>query len=195
MVLLQQTLCKPSKTEFLIIGTPKQCSKISASPISFCQNLIQPSDSCHNLGIIFDSDLSLKKHISSVCQTFSLQIRQLSQIRSSLDTNSAVIFANSLVSLRLDYCNSLFFGLLKSSLHCLQLVQNSLACVVCPSVRRCHHITPTLRKLHWLPIQARITFKIACLTFKTLSNGQPSYLSELLTPVRPLHLFVFIALF
>jgi len=174
----------PSKTEFLIIGTPKQRSKISASSVSFCQNLIQSSDSCRNLGVIFDSDLSLKKHISSVCQTSFLQIRQLRQIRSSLDTNSAVILANSLVSSRLDYCNSLFFGLPKSSLHRLQLVQNSLARVVCPSVRRCHHITPTLRKLHWLPIQARITFKIACLTFKTLSNGLPSYLSELATPVR-----------
>jgi hypothetical protein len=59
-----------------------------------------------------------------------------------------------------------------------------LARVVFSSVRRCHHITPTLRKLHWLPVEARITFKIACLTFKTLSTGLPSYLSELLTPVR-----------
>ena len=35
----------PSKTEFLIIGTPQQRSKLSAQIISFCQNLIQSSDS------------------------------------------------------------------------------------------------------------------------------------------------------
>src|SRR5207245_6270381 len=45
-----------------------------------------------------------------------------------------------------------------------------------------HHITPTLRQLHWLPIPQRITFKIAFITFKTLHHKQPTYLAELLTP-------------
>ena len=60
-------------------------------------------------------------------------------------------------------------------------MQNSLARVVDPSVRRHHHITPALKKLHWLPIHQRIHFKIATLTFKTLQNFLPSYLSDLLT--------------
>src|SRR5207245_8153345 len=68
------------------------------------------------------------------------------------------------------------------SLNRLQLVQNALARVVVQSVRRNHHITPTLRQLHWLPIPKRITFKIAFITFKTLHHKQPSYLAELLTP-------------
>src|SRR5207245_1510621 len=68
------------------------------------------------------------------------------------------------------------------SLNRLQLVQNALARVVVPSVRRNHHITPTLRQLHWLPIPKRTTFKIAFITFKTLHYKQPSYLAELLTP-------------
>ena len=58
----------------------------------------------------------------------------------------------------------------------------ALARVVVPSVRRNHHITPTLRQLHWLPIPQRITFKIAFITFKTLHHKQPAYLAELLTP-------------
>ena len=35
----------------------------------------------------------------------SLDIRQIRQVRSSLDINSAIILANSLVSSKLDYCN------------------------------------------------------------------------------------------
>jgi len=31
------------------------------------------------------------------------------------------------------------------------------------SARRCDHITPLLRQLHWLPVQRRVEFKIACL--------------------------------
>ena len=128
-----------------------------------------------NLGVIFDSDLSLTKHISATCKSCFYQIRQLRQIRPSLDKSSAITLANSLVSSKLDYCNSLYFGLPKSSLHRLQLVQNCLARAISPSVKKYDHISPVLRELHWLPISERITFKIATLTFKTINNRQPSY--------------------
>ena len=36
-----------------------------------------------------------------------------------------------------------------------------------------------LQELHWLPVDKRIDFKIATLTFKVLENIQPTYLSEL----------------
>src|SRR3981081_1708295 len=54
-----------------------------------------------------------------------------------------------------------------------------------PIIKRTDHITPTLRKLHWLPISQRIVFKIAALTYKTLHYKQPSYLSNLLQHYRP----------
>jgi hypothetical protein len=127
----------------------------------------------------------MKKHISSICQSSFYHIRQLRQVRSSLDSNSAIILANSLVSSKLDYCNSLFYGLPASSLNRLQRVQNALARVVVPSVKRHHHISPTLKELHWLPIKQRIDFKIASITFKTLQSRQPSYLFEHLTPHVP----------
>ena len=56
--------------------------------------------------------------------------------RSSLDRSSAIVLANSLVSSKLDYCNSFFYGLPDLSLHRLQLVQNALARVVVPTVLR-----------------------------------------------------------
>ena len=77
------------------------------------------------------------------------------------------------------------FELPNSSLNRLQRVQNSLARVVVPSTKRFDHITPTLLKLHWLPVHKRITFKIATLTYKTLHNKQPSYLHDLLHSYNP----------
>ena len=85
----------------------------------------------------------------------------------------------------LDYCNSLYFGLPERSLDRLQRVQNSLARAVVPSVHRFDHITPTLNKLHWLPVRKRIIFKIATITFKILKNNQPTYLRDLVTPLVP----------
>ena len=148
----------PSKTEFLIIGTPQQRSKLTATTLTFQGTLLTPADSTRNLRFSFDKDLSAKAHISSVCKSSYFQIRQLRQVRSSLDKNSAIILANSLVSSKLDYCNSLYYNLPAVSLDRLQKVQNALSRVVVPSVRRHHHITPTLKTLHWLPIRQRISF-------------------------------------
>src|SRR6266581_3214996 len=54
-------LClNPSKTEYIIIGSPYHRSKISSTAISISGNQIKPVTSARNLGIIFDSDLSLR---------------------------------------------------------------------------------------------------------------------------------------
>ena len=43
------------------------------------------------------------------------------------------------------------------------------------------HITPVLAELHWLPVAARIDFKIATITFNLLTTERrPNYLRELL---------------
>ena len=42
-----------------------------------------------------------------------------------------------------------------------------------------------LRELHWLPVQARITYKVALLGFKCYKLGVPPCLSSLLEQYRP----------
>jgi hypothetical protein len=108
-------------------------------------------------------------------------------MRSSIDTNSAIIRANALVSSKLDYCNSLYYSpkFPTAATKRLQRIQNSLARAVVPSVGYTDHITPTLRRLHWLRIVDRIMYKIAALTYKTLHYKQPTYLFELLHPTIP----------
>ena len=86
-----------------------------------------------------------------------------------------MLLANSLVSSRLDYCNSLLFGISKSNLGKLQRIQNSLARIVSRTLKF-EHITPVRRCLHWLPIKERIHFKICLLVYKTLHYNQPTYL-------------------
>ena len=88
-----------------------------------------------------------------------------------------------MLSSRLDSCNSLLYDHPDSLVHSLQLVQNSLARVVIPETNRNYHITPVLKKLHWLPIKQRVTYKIALLTYKIFAIKQPSYLFDLMTPL------------
>src|SRR5208282_855824 len=70
----------------------------------------------------------------------------------------------------------------------LQRIQNSLARIVTGSSRT-DSITTVLAKLHWLPIQSRIQFKLAVTTYTALTTQQPSYLADLLqhhVPIRQL---------
>ena len=86
---------------------------------------------------------------------------------------------------RLDYCNSLLAGLHDNKLNKLQRTQNHAARIV---PRKPRHVSATslLRALHWLPVKARIQYKIACLCFQCLShNTMPPYLSDLLHPYQP----------
>jgi len=63
------------------------------------------------------------------------------------------------ISSRLDYCNSLLYGVTQP----VQSVQNAAARLL-TGTRRGEHISPVLRQLHWLPVQRRVDFKLACLS-------------------------------
>ena len=58
----------------------------------------------------------------------------------------------------------------------IQSVQNAAARLV-TGTRRCEHITPALRQLHWLPVRQRIQYKLASLAFRALSGLAPDHLA------------------
>ena len=88
------------------------------------------------------------------------------------------------ISSRIDNCNSLFRGLPVAEIEKLQRVQNAAARLLTGS-KRTEHITPTLRNLHWLPVEHRIKFKTALLVYKALNGMSPSYIKELVVPYTP----------
>ena len=90
----------------------------------------------------------------------------------------------SLVISRLDYGNSLLCGITAKELRNLQAVQNRAARLI-TLTRSTSHITPTLQALHWLPVSARIDFKVLVLIYKALSDSAPSYIRDLLTVHQP----------
>ena len=134
-----------------------------------------------NLGVVFDSNFTFSDRVSQVIKSTRVHARDLYRICPFLDHKTSVLLANALVSSRLDDCNSLFLSLTDFELRRLQLVQNSLCRVVtCPS--KFSHITPQLKKLHWLPVKYRVQFKIGLITYKILNQGQPIFLRGLIHP-------------
>ena len=85
---------------------------------------------------------------------------------------------------RIDYCNSLFAGLSNDKITKLQHIQNNAARLVLKQPKR-HHINPVFKDVHWLPIKARIDYKVALLCFKSLNNNAPAYIKDLIVPYTP----------
>ena len=55
---------------------------------------------------------------------------------------------------------------------------NSWKYVDAQRTRRGDHISPVLRQLHWLPVQKRVDFKLACFVYSSLSGQAPPYLAD-----------------
>ena len=89
----------------------------------------------------------------------------LHNIRNYLSLDAAETLINLFASSRIDYCNSLLYGLPKFQLEKLQRVQNAAARLVVKQ-NKFLHIAPVIIQLHWLPFLFRINFKILLLTLK-----------------------------
>ena len=91
-------------------------------------------------------------------------------------------WSETLVSSRLDYCNSLFRSLSSLNMRKLQCIQNTLARIV-TNCNKYTRASPILKRLHWLPVESRCIFKTATLVYKFLHSDHPSYFGPLL-PTR-----------
>ena len=102
-----------------------------------------------DLGIIIDRELSFESHVTAVCRAGYNQLRQLRSVVRSLSVHATKTLVQAFISCRLDYCNSLLYGINDGLIRRLQSVQNAAARLVTGAGRR-DHITPVLRQLHWL---------------------------------------------
>ena len=117
------------------------------------------SSTVYDLGFLLDSQLTTKDHVSALCRSCFWQQRQLRLVRSSLTSDTAKTLVHAFVSSRLDYCNSLLYGVGDGLLKKLQAVQNAASRIV-TGAKTFDHITPVLRDLHWLPVRQRIKYKL-----------------------------------
>lgn len=137
-----------------------------------------PSVTCVSF---FDHSMTMADHITNLSRSINWQLHNLNRIRKYLDTETCHNIVRTLILSRLDYCNSLMYGIDKKHLNRLQVLQNKSARLIFMKPSRTH-ASPLLHSLHWLPITQRIHFKILLQTFKALHFKSPDYLSSYFQP-------------
>ena len=83
------------------------------------------------------------------------------------------LLVHTLIMVRLDYCNALLYGAIKEDvIRQLELLQRQVARVVFKKYKNNHNsVTELMWGLHWLPIRARIQYKILLLVYKAFTSG------------------------
>ena len=147
------------KTEFLIVGTRQQLAKVNINCIRVESTDVCPVTVARNLGSWFDEQLTMSTHISKLCGVAFYHLHNIKRIRKYLSRESTEMHLHAFITSRVDYCNSLLYRLRNYQLNKLQRVLNSSAMLVC-NAPRFRYISPLLRGLHWLPVKARIQFKM-----------------------------------
>ena len=177
------------KTEVILFAPKRLLSNVSPSlSLTVHQSNISPKLSVRNLGVMLDATLSMQLQINMITKGCYYQLRKISRIRKYLTMSAAKTLVTTLVLSKIDYCNSLLVNLPAYLLKKLQKVQNYAARVV-KKLKIRVSITKHLKGLHWLPVDYRIKFKIALLTFKSLNKLAPNYLAstiQMYQPVRSL---------
>ena len=112
-------------------------------------------------------------------KTAMFYLRNISRIRRYLTPDSAKTIVHAYVVSRLDYANSLLYGINSSLTRRLQTVQNAAARLILKAPRY-DHASPLLKSLHWLPIEKRVKFKCLVIIHNGLHGRAPTYISELL---------------
>ena len=172
------------KTEFFISCSSYNERLITDIPITIGDTTIHPSSSIKNLGVMFDRNMSMSDHVNVTIRTVNFHLRNIRRIRRFITVDTCHHLVRSLVLSRLDYCNSLLHGITVSDQNRLQTLQNRAARIIFKSDRRTPSV-PLLRKLHWLPIESRIIFKLMLFIFKRFHGLLPLYLTDFVPQYIP----------
>ena len=173
------------KTNIMVVGNPLQLRNIDfPSILKLDQTDINLSKKLKNLGVIFDENLTLKYQVAAVKKKAIGGLINIAKISKFIDRESKLKLVHSLILTQIDFCNALLYGLPNTDLHGLQMILNAAVRIIMNMPRySTDRITPRAIELHFLPVKARIEYKICLLAHKSLLSGEPRYLKNLLQPV------------
>ena len=168
-----------NKTELMLV-TSKRTKHLHNLPTSITIGNAQVpfKQPVKNLGLTLDCHLTMNAHVTKIARTCHFELRRLASIRRFLTSTATATLVSAFVLSRIDYCNSQLFGSTHDVTSHLQRIQNYAARVIL-CLPRSSSITIHLQSLHWLPVNARSTYKIACLCYHCYSSTAPSYVADM----------------
>ena len=129
------------------------------------------------LEVLFDQNFSWSAHVESLSSQISSLVYLLYRLRTFFNTTARLMFYNSYILPRIDYCLSVWAGAPKSSLDCLFRLQKRAGRTVLDVDRD----TPSVyvfNNLGWMSIYQRILYQKYLLMYCVMNIIAPNYLQN-----------------
>ena len=129
------------------------------------------------LGLTIDDNLTWKEHIVSLCNRLSSLTDLLYRILTFLDLESRLLFYNSYILPRIDYCLNIWGSASKELLDKIFKIQKragrSILCVSPETSSTC-----VFDKLRWMSVYQRIIYHKYLVMCSIINNLSPVYLKQ-----------------
>ena len=96
-------LLNETKCQFLIVESSKSKRNAIASVKVHGEHIVECTDG-KLLGITFDSNLTMKKHIAKICKQADNKLNALARVSNFLDQDKRILFMKSFVISQFNYC-------------------------------------------------------------------------------------------
>ena len=139
------------------------------------------------LGVLIDNNLSWKQHIEHLCAEVSKLIGLLWRNKHLLPYSSCVLFYNSYIQPRIDYCLPIW--LKASAIHLDKIFRLQKRAI--RTVFNVPYDTPTqdlFKQSGWISIHQRYLYQL-CITVHKILSSFDSPLSSLVTLHQPAHIY------
>ena len=100
------------KTELVILNASRRPPP-SLTSISVCDELISKTSTARNIGVLYDTVMSVKHNLTAVCKARFFNLQNISRITKYISRHTAEILVHAFINSRLAFCNSLLYGLPK----------------------------------------------------------------------------------
>ena len=100
-----------NKTEFFIAGSRLSIQRLPPVQLQVGDSTITPSCHIWNLGVMFDTHMTMSKQVSAIVSSANYQLRDLWRLHRYLDQETRHQVVRALILSRLDYGNALLYGI------------------------------------------------------------------------------------
>ena len=168
------------KSKCMIITSRQRRKHLTHTQLTLSVNgqKLECVDNLKILGLIIDENLSWKYYIGNLCKNLSSLTGLIWRIRNYLSYDMKVLFHNSFILSRLDYCICIWGGATKIYLEKLHKIQKRVARIILNVDFNEMTSKDMSYNLKWMSIYDRIYFKRCIGMYKIANDLVPQYICD-----------------
>ena len=175
-----------TKTSCMTVGTSKRLDGSHHLDIKAGDVSIKHVTSQKHLGVYIDENLNWGSHVEYICKIISSKISLLQKLSEYVPIHVQKQFYQSYILPLIDYGSITWGSTSTANLGRLLKLQKRAARIILKSDFDTSSAS-MFQELGWMPVESRINYNKAVLTYKALNNMTPDYITKLLTPMSQAH--------